>query len=53
VEGVQPNPNPTPEQALQQLQADLENAQQERGRLAATFTASQRAIQMSQQIAEV
>jgi hypothetical protein len=53
VEGVQPNPNPTPEQVLQQLQADLQNAQQERGRITATFIASQRAIQMSQQIAEV
>jgi hypothetical protein len=37
-------PNPTPEQVLQQLQAELQNTQQERDRLAATFAANQRAI---------
>ena len=37
-EANQPNPRPTPEQVLQQVQADLQNAQQERDRLAATTT---------------
>jgi hypothetical protein len=49
----QPVPNPTPEQVLQQLQAKLQNAQQERGRLAATFAANQRAIHALVQVAEV
>jgi uncharacterized protein involved in exopolysaccharide biosynthesis len=49
----QPNPDPTPEQVLQQLQAQLQNVQQERDRLAATFAASQRAVQASLQAAEI
>jgi len=52
-EGHQANPNPTPEQLLQQLQAGLQRAQQERDRLAVAFEANQRAMQMSQQASEV
>jgi hypothetical protein len=56
--GEHPNPNPTPEQVLQSLQlqslqAELQTAQQERDRLAATFVANQRALQASLQAAEV
>jgi hypothetical protein len=40
----QPNPDPTPKQVLQQLQAQLQSTQKERNRLAATFAASQKAI---------
>ena len=52
-EGHQANHNPTPEQLLQQLQAGLQRAQQERDRLAVAFEANQRAMQMSQQASEV
>jgi hypothetical protein len=41
-EGGQPNPNPTPEQVLQQLQTKLQQAQQERDRLATTFAANRK-----------
>jgi hypothetical protein len=44
VAGEQPVPDPTLEQVLQQLQVELQNAQQERDRLAAAFAANQRAI---------
>jgi hypothetical protein len=36
----QPAPDPTPEQVLQQLQAQLQSTQQERDRLVATFAAN-------------
>jgi hypothetical protein len=49
----QPNLNPTPEQVLQQLQAQLQNAQQETDRLAATFAASQRVVQASLRATEI
>jgi hypothetical protein len=42
--GEQPVPDPTLQQVLQQLQAELQNAQQERDRLAAAFATNQRAI---------
>jgi hypothetical protein len=48
-----PNPNPTPEQVLQSLQAKLQVAQQKRDRLAATFTANQRVMQASLQAVEI
>jgi len=44
-------PNPTPKQEFQQLQAQLQNMQQERDRVAATFVANQRATQTSAQAA--
>jgi len=53
VEGNQPNPNHTLEHVLQQLQADLRNTQQERDRLGTAFAATERAMQPSQQAAEV
>ena len=46
-------PSPTPEQELQQLQAQLQSMQQERDRVAAAFTANQRAAQTSSQAAEI
>jgi len=49
----QPASDPTPEQVLQQLQAQLQSAQQERVRLAATFVANQRVAQTSLQAAEI
>ena len=49
---AQPNSATTPEQELQQLQAQLQRAQQERDRMAAAFVANQQAIQASAQAAE-
>ena len=43
----------TLEQELQQLQAQLQRAQQERDRMAAAFAANQQAIQASAQAAEI
>lgn len=43
----------TPEQELQQLQAQLQRAQEERDRMAAAFAASQKAAQTSAQVAEI
>jgi hypothetical protein len=48
-----PNPNPTPEQVLQSLQAKLQVAQQKRDRLAVTFTVNQRVMQASLQAVEI
>ena len=45
--------DPTPEQVLQHLQAQLQSTQQERDRLVATFTANQRVAQTSLQVAEI
>jgi hypothetical protein len=39
--------DPTPEQVLQQLQAQLQSTQEERDRLAATFAANQTEAQTS------
>ena len=44
-------PNPTLEQELQQLQAQLQNMQQERDRVATAFVVNQRAAQTSAQAA--
>ena len=49
----QPALDPTPEQVLQQLQAQLQSTQQERDRLAATIAANQRVAQTSLQAAEI
>ena len=46
-------PNPTLEQLLQQLQGELQRAQQERDRLAVASVTNQRATLMTQQVAEV
>jgi hypothetical protein len=43
----------TPEQELQQLQAQLQSMQQERDRVAAAFAASQQAAQTSAQAEEI
>ena len=45
--------DPTPEQVLQQFQAQLQSTQQERDRLATTFTTNQRAVQASLHAAEI
>ena len=50
---AQPNSATAPEQELQQLQAQLQRAQQERDRMAAAFVANQQAIQASAQAAEI
>ena len=43
-------PNPTPEQELQQLQAQLQSMRQERDRVAAALATNQRAAQTSAQV---
>jgi hypothetical protein len=48
-----PNPNPTPEQVLQSLQAELQVAQQKRDKFAVTFAANQRVMQASLQAVEI
>ena len=45
--------DPTPEQVLQQFQAQLQSTQQERDGLAATFAANQSATQTSLQAAKI
>ena len=45
--------DPTPEQILQQLQAQLQSTQEESDRMAATFAANQRVAQTSLQAAEI
>jgi len=50
---TQPNLATATEQELQQLQAQLQRAQQERDRMAAAFAANQQAIQASAQAAEI
>jgi len=49
----QPASNPTLEQVLQQLQAQLQSTQQERDRLMTTFAANHWTIQTSLQAAEI
>jgi hypothetical protein len=51
--GEQSVPEPTSEQVLQQLQAQLQSTQQERDRLATTFAANHRAVQASFKAAEI
>ena len=46
-------PSATPEQELQQLQAQLQSMQQERDRVTTAFAASQRAAQASAQAAKI
>jgi molecular chaperone GrpE (heat shock protein) len=50
---AQQAPGSTPEQELQQLQAQLQSMQQERDRVAAAFAASQQVAQASAQAAEI
>ena len=50
---AQPNLGTTLEQELQQLQTQLQRAQQERDRMAAAFAANQQAIQASAQPTEI
>jgi hypothetical protein len=50
---VQQAPCLTPEQELQQLQAQLQTMQQERDKVATTYAASQQAMQTSAQVAEI